>query len=493
MTPEHALDRTARLIGMDLFAGQVPASQITDGLQATTVQVRADEANLSSPSGQTALCTLFGQIAMMGIGISLDIPDVPLLAPQPPLRGTRLRTALLNYGGNLIPGNRCGIGLRETDLAFTLGDTRGADLHAVRVTGGDWCCATGPVGQVPPRRWHGTWPVGAMLAAAAAAPEALRAAVTRIASATGTRPTREFRTSPGLPASIDLSGRAVPARPLDLGHVDVISGGAITNATLYALLRVPGLSGLLRVIEPDILDVTNLNRYPLARLSDVGRAKAAILKGYSHDGLLIRGVEGFFDNSWPSLLVTLAPRMLIGADQIPARWAAQRAAPSWLQVSGTSHFLVMSSSHHPDGPCAGCAHPRDEQGSDPIPTISFVSLWAGILQAVDLLNEADGQTSAGSYTVCSPFGLSGTRPLITRQLAPAPGCPVPCRAARSQPLLAHTFATRHAPERIQHDQDHQTDHRLNGEPFGEPSSPGAGRRETAPSHTRVPLTCYPAM
>ena len=50
---------------------------------------------------------------MMGIGISLDIPDVPLLAPQPPLRGTRLRTALLNYGGNLIRGNRCGIGLRK--------------------------------------------------------------------------------------------------------------------------------------------------------------------------------------------------------------------------------------------------------------------------------------------------------------------------------------------------------------------------------------------
>jgi len=163
----------------------------------------------------------------------------------------------------------------------------------------------------------------------------------------------------------------------------------------------------------------------------VGRAKTTILEEYSGGGLQIRGIEGLFDSSWPGLLGTLAPRVLVGADQIPARWAAQRAAPSWLQVSGTSHFLVMSSSHRPSGPCAGCAHPRDEQGTDPIPTISFVSLWAGILQAVDLLNEANGQANAGSYTICSPFGLSGARPLIKRELAPAPGCPVTCHAARS--------------------------------------------------------------
>src|ERR1700722_6178837 len=102
MMPEHALDRTARLIRMDLFAREVSISQIIDGLQGTTVLIRADQANLSPPNGQTALCTLFGQIAMMGIGINLDIPDVPLLIAQPPLKGTRLRAALLDYATDLI-------------------------------------------------------------------------------------------------------------------------------------------------------------------------------------------------------------------------------------------------------------------------------------------------------------------------------------------------------------------------------------------------------
>lgn len=438
MTPEHALDRTARLIRMDLFAREVSISQIIEGPQGTTVLIRANEANLSSPNGQTALCTLFSQIAMMGIGINLDIPDVPLLIAQPPLKGPRLRTALLDYANDLITGSRCGTGLRNTDLSFALGDTATDDLHVVRVTGGDWSCAIGPARQTPPRLWQGTWPIGAMLAAAAAAPEALRIAVTWIAAAAGREPTQEFRTSPGLPARIDLSSRAIPAGHLDLGRVNIVSGGAITNATIYALLRIPGLSGLLRVIEPETLDLTNLNRYPLARYSDLEQAKVAVLEGYSRDGLQISGIPGLFDDSWPSLLDGLAPRVLIGADQIPARWAVQRAAPPWLQVSGTSHFLTMSSCHRPEGPCAGCAHPKDEQGDDPIPTISFVSLWAGILQAVDLLNDTSGQESAGFYTICSPFGLSGTRPLIRRKLTSAPDCPVPCHAAE---LYAATVST----------------------------------------------------
>ncbi len=217
MTPEHALDRTARLIRMDLFAREVSISQIIDGLQGTTVLIRADQANLSSPNGQTALCTLFSQIAMMGIGINLDIPDVPLLIAQPPLKGTRLRTALLDYATDLIPGSRCGTGLRNTDLSFALGDTATDDLHVIRVTGGDWSCAIGPARQTPPRRWQGTWPVGAMLAAAAAAPDALRIAVMRIASASGREPTREFRISPGLPVRIDLSSRAIPWGASTLG------------------------------------------------------------------------------------------------------------------------------------------------------------------------------------------------------------------------------------------------------------------------------------
>lgn len=50
----------------------------------------------------------------------------------------------------------------------------------------------------------------------------------------------------------------------------MISGGAITNAALYALLRMPAVTAAMRIIEPDMLDVPNLNRYALARQSMTG-------------------------------------------------------------------------------------------------------------------------------------------------------------------------------------------------------------------------------
>ncbi len=430
MSHEHALDRTARLISIDLFAGNATADQIIDGLLRTTILVRADAANLASPNGQTALCALFSQVAMMGIGIDLDIPEVPMLIPQPPLRGALLKAALLDYGNDLIPSLRCGTGLPHHDLSFVLGDTATEDHHAVLVTGTDWSCAIGPASQIPPSRWDGKWPVGALAAAATAAPEALRAATRRIASSSGHHLSDEFHHTPGCIARIDLSDRAVTPAPINLGPVDIISGGAITYATTYTLLRAPELSARIRVIDPQTLELTNLNRYPLLRYSDLGQLKTTLLEQFSQGSLQILGVPETFDDSWPASLGPLAPRVLIGADHIPARWQAQRAQPQWLQVSGTSHLFAISSAHHPEGPCAGCAHPTDEPGNEPIPTISFVTLWAGILQAIDLLNEASGQLTSGQYTICNPYGLSGTRPIISGTLAPVTYCPVQCSASQ---------------------------------------------------------------
>lgn len=435
MTPEHALDRTARLINMDLFAGKAPAEQIINGLLGTTVRLSADAANLSSANGQTALCALFGQIAMMGIGIDLDIPEVPLLIPQPPLTGDELRAALLGYARDLIPGMRCGSGLGDVDLSFVLGDGAAEGINVLRVTGTDWSCAVGPAGEIPATRWEGDWPIGALLAAMAGAAEALRAALQRMATATGYELNAEFDCQPGRPVRLDLSDRALPRGPLYLGRVDVVSGGAITNATIYALLRLPELSARLRVVEPETIDMTNLNRYPLARRSDVDRPKVKVLEGYSRGAVMISGVEARFDDSWAAVLGSLAPRVLVGADQIPVRWAVQEAAPQWLQATGTSHFFVMASSHQPDGPCAGCAHPVDEHGDDPIPTISFVSMWAGILQLIALLNEAADQPTAGQYTLCYPFGLAGPRPMIRGKMNGVATCPVGCEASRLATLL----------------------------------------------------------
>jgi hypothetical protein len=49
---------------------------------------------------------------------------------------------------------------------------------------------------------------------------------------------------------------------------------------------------------------------------------------------------------------------------------------------------VLVSAHAPGLACAGCVHPRDKDIASDIPTISFVSFWAGLIQALELATTA---------------------------------------------------------------------------------------------------------
>jgi hypothetical protein len=64
-------------------------------------------------------------------------------------------------------------------------------------------------------------------------------------------------------------------------------------------------------------------------------------------------------------------------------------------------------SAHPTGTaCAGCVHPRDDDFTGEIPTISFVSFWAGLVQALELILEAAGRALRHTRsTSIWPFGL----------------------------------------------------------------------------------------
>ena len=190
---------------------------------------------------------------------------------------------------------------------------------------------------------------------------------------------------PGRQVQLDLRRYQVDG-PAALGDVDVISGGAITNAALYALLRIPEITAAIRVIEPETLDLSNLNRYALALASMTGWLKTHALTSYQTPRIRITGDTRTFSAATAPLLAPLAPRLLVGVDHIPSRWAAQQAAAShWVCVGSSSHDFVLVSAHPAGSACTGCVHTRDDEMTGDIPTISFVSFWAGLIQALELL------------------------------------------------------------------------------------------------------------
>ena len=424
--PLHdALDRTALLLRLDAFPGLTADrdAMLVDALRTVGVRIVVDRTNLASPNGQTVLATLVCQCAMLGLRIDLDMPDVPQLVPQPPLDAhLPLGSALAEWTNALFPG--CLSHVAAPLLTFAIGDTTttGATEPVVHVTGADDVAvlATDRTGAT---RWQGANPWGPIGAAAAAAAEAMRAAIPDLAAQLSQPPPCDITWKPRPFTPLRLNVPAPAGRPI--GPVDLVSAGAITHATLYTLLRVPGFAADLRVIDFDTLARSNTNRYPLARAADLDRAKVDQLADLATDTVRIRGVRRRLDDD---ALVTLgdpAPRVLVGVDDIPTRWYVQRQRPAWVGVGATSHAFVVVSDHLPDHPCAGCVHPLDDDNPlEQIPTIGFVSLWAGLLLAGTLL-APDAATRPGTRRIeAHPMGLYGPDGVKPLPQVHNPRCPV---------------------------------------------------------------------
>ena len=419
LTPaDQALDRTALLLAADVHAGLISSSEVIEGLLATRIAVRVDAADLGAAPVQTAVVTLILHAAMNGIGVDLQFPDVPLAVPQPPLIGGGLRSALDAHLQSAFPWVHRGAAGRY-DAVFVIGGSAVHEPTDVLITGDRGSVAVGPaaaLGHPPP--WKDSSPFTAIAAGIAAA--AIRRASRRRAVDLG-MPAPLFSPRSTTTFRLDLPGP--PFRPL--GLVPAVSTGAITHNLLYTALRVPGLTGAFRLFDPDLIEFSNFNRYPLVTSADVGQPKAIAAERYSNELLHISGIQVRYSGGEAAG----ADRIIVGADDIAVRWTAARDTARWLGVGATSHLFAQVSSHLPDSPCAGCVHPAEDDGDDVIPTISIVSGWAGLHLALELVRDASRPAVA---RVISSFalGLNGSHALSEHPPQPSPRCPLSCASSR---------------------------------------------------------------
>lgn len=220
------------------------------------VEPLADDANSRSGACQSAMVTL-AQLAMqMGCSVHVVGPDVTLSHAQPPWQGATLHAVLTDMAANTISGVHFAAVERvgPTDITFVFGDTPSPGVAGWRVCAKRWTGWIQPV-EVDGPRWEGEFPIGGLGVAALAAAEAFKFAMRRL------RPKgpRVEELAPATHARIRLGDESMPV-PTSLGRVDCVGGGAITQGALHVLLRLPGLAGKVRVLEPQALEVTNCNR-----------------------------------------------------------------------------------------------------------------------------------------------------------------------------------------------------------------------------------------
>jgi hypothetical protein len=151
------------------------------------------------------------------------------------------------------------------------------------------------------------------------------------------------------PTALDLMsfGSDAPStralRPLDLGQLLVAGVGAVGNAAIWALSRHPHITGHALVIDPEDVELSNLQRYVLTTDNDVGRAKTELAKlALSRTGLdieVVRGRLGEID----------VPRdiknTIVTVDNVRGRRVAQALLPR-LVVSGWTSESGLGCSWH---------------------------------------------------------------------------------------------------------------------------------------------------
>ncbi|HKB50736.1 MAG TPA: hypothetical protein VKC63_04845 [Solirubrobacterales bacterium] len=435
ITAADALTRTSRLVNEQFFAGAAESTRIGAALPRLNVVVNCDAANAETENGQQVIINLALLVARMGIRVELDLPEVPLLRPRPPLCREGLVSALIELGRDLVPDAEIAArGAGYPCLEFVIGDTPYLSPGvAVRVCGDEWSLELSNANTDVGCRWGDGLPFGAFAAAGAGAAEALRAALGPLAKLVGAPlQVQPHRLEVGVSISCDLRDYfpELSAGVPELGRLDAVSGGAIVSNAV-AVLRGADASSQLRVIESDVLEASNLNRYYYSRGREIMLPKTDHLISQSDESFKIEGMRLRLEAETLADVGALTDRVMVGVDHIPSRWLVQEAAPAWVGVGATQSLSTLVSSHRPAEPCAGCLHPRPLPADSEAATISFVSFWAGLLLAMELLCEVEGQRPAAQSIYCEPFGYNGPH-LMRLDVAAQPQCPVRCLASRKR-------------------------------------------------------------
>lgn len=430
MNPVEQLDRTILLCRDHVFDG-LTDEEICAGFMSLRVLCVSDLRNLSSFSGQTALVTVVSLLSRMGMQVELAIPEVPLIGAQPPMLGASLCELLIESSEMLVTGATVGSASgHKPHVIFALGDTevKMTGVPCWRLIGGEWCGTLAMDGIAHAWPWKAQWTIGAMTSAALASSEAFKFAMRNL----------RFRNPADLVffektpiCNWNFGSIRVPEGEIDLGCIDLISAGAICQSLLYALLRLPRVRLSGRVYDDDLTAASNLNRNMLTKLSDVGSAKVRVAAQSCGPMQCLEPIQERFLADGRN--DQLADRVLVGVDDIPSRWAAQRRAAGWLAISGTSHFNVSSSAHAAGTPCSGCLHPVDDPvGPTTIPTVSFVSFWAGLAMAVRLIREVIGRPYPPSqqHLWLAPLRMDHRHAAMWQPVAAHRRCPVSCRASQ---------------------------------------------------------------
>ncbi len=345
-------ERTSRLL-QELGRAQTAEPQ---ELLRTTVGITCRSEALGNPMADLLLSFSLNLLARTFTRVSLLPPLATEYLPQ-------LEALFQRHWGFNLPE----LGLaevtidREPEVILAIGGldepTNAASVEGVGADGWVVRCRTGP-GRVPVGRFPNA--VGAAVASGLGVARIFAAGASR----KGCRVLGLERPPEQLLSCYTLRSDAVsPSLPQEqvLDDVVLIGAGGVGSALVATLALMPKVSGRLTVVDPDALDVTNLNRFLPACRSAVGSPKVGLLAQFlSNRQTELRVLEAQMSYCG---FVRCAGRptgiVVSTVDNEAARAQIQSDLPRIVIDSATSGAVLGVSRHDfLHGACLGCLHPR---------------------------------------------------------------------------------------------------------------------------------------
>jgi len=182
---------------------------------------------------------------------------------------------------------------------------------------------------------------------------------------------------------------------IDIGKVYLIGAGSLGSAIMYLLslfsLRYK-IRGTMYIVDPDVLEASNLSRHILATIADIGDFKVDIvLKRVRIPSLKVVSIPGKYQD------LSLSDRenmdiAMVAVDNVETRWCIQRDLPRVLLHGAVYSNSILVSRHYDiiNKGCLGCIYWKDTAKVDETrvyPAAPYALLFAGTVMVAELLKE----------------------------------------------------------------------------------------------------------
>jgi molybdopterin/thiamine biosynthesis adenylyltransferase len=409
------------------------------------ISIVVSDRSAESVNGQMILLTLLNTLIRTGrrfSGVVVQIPEVPLLLSVGGLQSSTLRNAISELANKVDPHNKIRFGANDFGLAIAIGEKT---TSACQIVAAGVSEKGARLSSVPFESIQLSHPIAAVIAANSAVAEVYKHYTPFVRADAF----KEFeQTIPRL-------------TPISVGSALLVGAGGISHALAWVLQWL-NWTGRLTVLDFDMIDASNLNRYFCAFIDDVGAHKPELLSEFLRKAtsIAVDHQTGTYEQLRDNKRLDPASysSILTAVDNVLTRLEVQSDLPRLVVNSGTNSWSFDASRHNiKDSACLGCLFPPlqgvnfgrrvrcDERlvpaEQPPTESYSFVTGMAGAYFALQIAAGCDQQLSV----LPTRYHGSGLNldSIITENRQKDPQCTVFC----SEPSVLERFDQKYAAQR----------------------------------------------